>query len=101
MTESSTHIAWSEPREPNGLITGYRVTYFLRSSPALAVSDDSLLTSRRDYPVTGLSSYQYYVFTVAARTRSGWGVEESLLVYTISDRSEFDSHCSGFPVALC
>ena len=88
VTEMSARIAWSEPREPNGVITGYRVSYDLRSSLVSTTSDDSLSAVRRDYRVTGLTSYRYYVFTVAAKTRSGWGAEESLLVYTVSDRSE-------------
>ena len=89
MTETSARIAWSEPREPNGVITGYRVAYRLRSSLQWAMSDDSVSAARRRYRVTGLSSYRYYEFIVAAKTQSGWGAEESLLVYTVSDRSEF------------
>jgi len=89
VTESSARIAWSEPHEPNGVITGYRVAYGRRSSLAVPTFDDSISASRRDYRVTGLVSYEYYVFTVAAKTQSGWGAEESLIVYTISDRSEF------------
>ena len=82
------HIVWSAPREPNGVITGYRVAYSLQSSRMSMMSDDSIPASRRDYQVTGLAAYQYYLFTVTAKTRSGWGDEESVVVYTVSSRSE-------------
>ena len=92
VTETSVRIAWSEPREPNGVITGYRVAYSLRSSRTLTMSDDSVSAARRDYRVTGLASYQHYLFTVTAKTQSGWGAEEFVVVYTVSFRSEF-VHC--------
>ena len=80
-------IEWSEPREPNGVITGYRVTYGLLSS-VIKMSDDSVSASRRHYRVTALSPYQQYLFTVTAKTQSGWGDEASVVVYTTSYRSE-------------
>jgi len=86
VTTVSVRIAWSEPREPNGMITGYRVAYGLHSS--MLLSDDSVSASHRHYRVTGLSRYQQYLFTVAAKTRSGWGDEASVVVYTTSYRSE-------------
>jgi len=83
-------IAWSEPREPNGVITGYRVSYGLHLSPTLTSSDDSISAASRDYQASGLDAFQHYVFSVTAKTRSGWGAEESVIVYTIFYRSEFD-----------
>ena len=86
VTTGSVHIEWSEPREPNGVITGYRVTYGLHTS--MMQSDDSVSASLRHYRVTGLSPYQQYLFTVAAKTQSGWGSEASVVVYTTFYRSE-------------
>jgi len=88
VTETTARIVWSEPREANGVITGYRVTYGLRSSLWSTVSNNSLSALHRDYHVTRLASYRHYVFTVASRTRSGWGDNVSLAVYTIAHRSE-------------
>ena len=81
-------IAWSGPREPNGVITGYRVAFGFRSYPMSTVSDDSVPAESRDYQVTGLVSHEHYLFTVAAKTQSGWGAEESVVVYTSSVKSE-------------
>jgi len=53
------------------------------------MSDDSVSSARRDYRVTGLNAYQQYLFTVAAKTQSGWGAEEFVVVYTVSFRSEW------------
>lgn len=83
-------IVWSEPREPNGMITGYRVAYGLRSSPTFTSSDDSLSAASRDYLVSGLFAFQHYVFSVAAKTQSGWGAEELVVVYTNFYRSKLD-----------
>jgi len=86
VSKQSVLIAWSEPLEPNGVITSYRVAYGLHSS--MQLSDDTVPSTRHDYQVTGLSAYQHYVFTLAAKTQSGWGAEASVMVYTVSYRSE-------------
>jgi len=86
VSEFSARIAWRDPREPNGVVVGYRVAYGLDFSPTS--SDDSLPASRRDYQVTGLKAFRFYQFAVTARTQSGWGAEESVVVYTAYDRSE-------------
>jgi len=88
VNETSVRVAWKEPREPNGVITGYRVAYGLRSSATLTMSDNAIPASGRHYQVSGLRSYQYYVFTLAAKTQTGWGVAETVVVYTMSSRSE-------------
>jgi len=90
VNDSSVRIAWSEPREPNGMITGYRVAYGLHSSPTLTSSDDSLSAASRDYLVSDLFAFQHYRFSVAAKTQSGWGTEELVVVYTTFFRSELD-----------
>lgn len=90
VTNTAVRIVWEPPRQPNGLIRGYRVAYGLRAEPpapqAYTMVDDTLDSGRRSYEVTGLQRNTYYVFAVTAETRLGWGVPAELEVYTIISR---------------
>ena len=87
MTSSTVKIVWSPPTDPNGIIAGYKVTYREKANPKeYAIGDDSLGPTRRDFYVQTLTKKTYYVFTVSARTRLGWGTETEVDVYTIADR---------------
>ena len=74
VSETSATLVWSPPRQPNGVITGYSVTYALRrgAGPAVSINDTLDATARR-LDVTGLARFTYYAFVVTARTRLGLG----------------------------
>lgn len=88
VTQSTAHIVWNVPSQPNGIITGYRVSYGIRSDRlTFAVTVDSLDSSQRDYFATSLDAYKYYIFDLAAKTQFGWGEAVQVLVYTMTNRS--------------
>ena len=85
-------MVWEPPREPNGVITGYRVAYGERMIPpnpqTYTIVDDLLGPDRRSFEVFNLERNTYYMFAVTAKTRLGWGEPAELEVYTIVNRSE-------------
>ncbi|ELU15655.1 hypothetical protein CAPTEDRAFT_52109, partial [Capitella teleta] len=90
VTNSAVKVVWEPPREPNGVIRGYRVAYGQRVEPpseqTYTIVDDTLNKDRRSYEVFDLMRNTYYVFSITAETRLGWGVPYQLEVYTIINR---------------
>ncbi|XP_069695045.1 protein sidekick isoform X3 [Periplaneta americana] len=82
---TTARIIWDVPEEPNGEILAYRVTYHLHTSSNLNVSHD-FPPSDRTYRATELESEQYYMFSVTAQTRVGWGKTANALVFTTNNR---------------
>ncbi|XP_067672270.1 protein sidekick-2-like isoform X1 [Haliotis asinina] len=88
VTYSSAKIVWSPPSEPNGIITRYKIAYFIQGSSN--VSTIELPSGVLENTVYGLARETYYVFSVTAKTRLGWGETANVTVYTMNDRSRPD-----------
>lgn len=86
VTFTTARIIWDVPEDPNGEILAYKVVYHLNSSTQHMFSRE-FLPSDRTFRATELSSEQYYVFSVRAQTRLGWGVTARALVLTTANRS--------------
>ncbi|XP_050390832.2 protein sidekick isoform X1 [Patella vulgata] len=87
---SAAQIVWNPPSERNGIITGYKVSY-RKKSDNIDISFVELGHSTLDHTVTSLTRETYYIFTVVARTRLGWGEKAEVEVYTMVDRARPDS----------
>lgn len=86
VTFTTARIIWDVPEDPNGEILAYKVTYHLNSSSQHIFSRE-FLPSDRTFRATELSSEQYYLFTVTAQTRLGWGATARALVLTTANRA--------------
>lgn len=84
---STARIIWDVPEEPNGEILAYRVTYSVNGSSLLNYSRE-FPPADRTYRATQLHSERYYLFSVTAQTRLGWGKIASVLVYTTNNREQ-------------
>ncbi|KAI5697514.1 hypothetical protein M8J75_011594 [Diaphorina citri] len=73
---TTARVIWDVPEEPNGEILAYRVTYHLHATGSFNYSKEA----------TGLESEQYYMFSVTAQTRLGWGKTSLALVFTSNNR---------------
>ena len=66
-TFSTINVTWSQPDMPNGIIRGYRITFFptanFSAMVAVNVSDSSL-----QHTITDLEAFTNYSITVAAFT---------------------------------
>ncbi|PSN39774.1 Protein sidekick [Blattella germanica] len=82
---TTARIIWDVPEEPNGEILAYRVTYHLHTHNNLNFSRE-FPPSDRTYRATELTSEQYYMFSVTAQTRLGWGKTANVLVFTTNNR---------------
>lgn len=82
---STARIIWDVPEEPNGEILAYKVTYSLKGSSNLNFTRE-FPPSDRTFRATQLIAEKYYVFSVTAQTRLGWGKTASVLVYTTNNR---------------
>ncbi|XP_037919149.1 protein sidekick isoform X4 [Hermetia illucens] len=82
---STARIIWDVPEEPNGEILAYKVTYSLNGSANLNYSREFSPTDRT-FRATQLLAERYYIFSVTAQTRLGWGNTASVLVYTTNNR---------------
>lgn len=82
---TTARIIWDVPYEPNGEILAYRVNYHLDSFPSINFSRE-FPPSDRTFRATGLDAEQYYLFSVTAQTRFGWGKTAYALVFTTNNR---------------
>nr|XP_018910641.1 PREDICTED: protein sidekick isoform X1 [Bemisia tabaci] len=82
---TTARIIWDVPKEPNGEILAYRVNYHLHATGNLNFSRE-FPPSDRTFRATELEPEQYYMFSVTAQTRMGWGKTALALVYTTNNR---------------
>ncbi|XP_073831576.1 sidekick cell adhesion molecule isoform X10 [Musca autumnalis] len=82
---STARIIWDVPEDPNGEILAYQVTYSLNGTSSLNYSRE-FSPSDRTFRATQLLAERYYIFSVTAQTRLGWGKTASVLVYTTNNR---------------
>lgn len=86
VTLNTARILWDIPEEPNGEILAYKVTYNLNVSDTFSDRSHELASTDRTYKVTGLQPNTYYLFSVTARTKEGWGQPANAYVYTTNNR---------------
>ena len=89
VTNSTANVVWEPPTQPNGILTGYFVSYKEKTGNIQGNSSD-LPEAQREYTVAALQREQYYIFKVMAKTRLGWGQPKEVLVYTIFNRNKPD-----------
>ncbi|XP_049831894.1 protein sidekick isoform X2 [Schistocerca gregaria] len=82
---TSARIIWDVPEEPNGDILAYQVTYRLSDETKDNLSRE-FPPSDRTYRATELLPEKYYLFSVTAQTRLGWGKTAFALVFTTNNR---------------
>jgi protein sidekick len=82
---STARIIWDVPEEPNGEILAYKVTYLLNGSVNLNFSRE-FPPSDFTFRATNLLAERYYLFSITAQTRLGWGKTATVLVYTTNNR---------------
>lgn len=78
-------IIWDVPEESNGDILAYKVTYLLNGSYNLDYSRE-FSPLDRTFRASNLLAERYYLFSVTAQTRIGWGKTASVLVFTTNNR---------------
>ena len=83
-------IVWEPPLEPNGIITGYMVSYRLRDSGKPLINSTVLTPNTTKYTVGNLEREAYYEFRVTAKTRLGWGETADVEVYTMINRRKYE-----------
>ncbi|KAL0893857.1 hypothetical protein ABMA27_013972 [Loxostege sticticalis] len=86
VTFTTARIIWDVPEDPNGEILAYKVTYHLNNTSQHMFSRE-FLPSDRTFRATELSSERYYLFSVTAQTRLGWGGTARALVLTTVNRA--------------
>ncbi|XP_048507643.1 protein sidekick isoform X2 [Athalia rosae] len=82
---STARIIWDTPEDPNGEILAYKVMFHLNSSQDHQFSKE-FPAADRTFRATGLQPEQYYMFSVTAQTRFGWGKTAYALVLTTNNR---------------
>lgn len=82
---STARIIWDTPDDPNGEIVAYKVLFHLNNSQLKEFSKE-FPASDRTFRATGLEAEKYYMFSVTAQTRLGWGKTAYALVFTTNNR---------------
>ncbi|KAF2903932.1 hypothetical protein ILUMI_02247 [Ignelater luminosus] len=84
---TSARIIWDVPEEPNGEILAYKVTYQLNDTRVNSNKySKEFPPSDRTFRATQLEPEKYYLFSVTAQTRLGWGKTARVLVFTTNNR---------------
>ncbi|CAG9861808.1 unnamed protein product [Phyllotreta striolata] len=83
---TSARIIWDVPEEPNGEILAYKVTYHLDNVKTNNKFSKEFPPSGRTFRFTQLEPEKYYLFSVTAQTRLGWGKTAHVLVFTTNNR---------------
>ena len=79
-------IIWDVPKEPNGEIVAYSISYHLADDPNNNYTVE-LGPNDRTFKAESLKPESYYMFLVRARTRLGWGKILRAPVYTTNNRA--------------
>ena len=74
----SISISWSEPFEPNGVITQYRYTVSNSSTGTTIVSDSTTSTEVNDLMLSGAEPYTNYTVTVVPVNSAGDGMDSTI-----------------------
>ncbi|XP_019697114.1 protein sidekick isoform X2 [Harpegnathos saltator] len=82
---TTARIIWDTPEDPNGEIFAYKVVFHLNSNQDRQFSKE-FPASDRTFTATGLEPEKYYMFSVTAQTRLGWGKTAYALVFTTNNR---------------
>ncbi|XP_026669717.1 protein sidekick isoform X5 [Ceratina calcarata] len=82
---TTARIIWDTPEDPNGEILAYKVMFHLNNSLDHQFSKE-FPASDRTFRATGLEPEKYYMFSVTAQTRLGWGKTAYALVFTTNNR---------------
>lgn len=87
VSHTTARIIWDVPEEPNGEILAYKVTYQLNDTRINSNKySKEFPPSDRTFRATQLDSEKYYLFSVTAQTRLGWGKTARVLVFTTINR---------------
>ncbi|XP_069123043.1 protein sidekick-like [Argopecten irradians] len=86
VTYTTAKVLWSPPLEPNGIVSGYMVSYRIKNMNTITNSSE-LPSTQYEFTVATLQRETYYVFSVTARTHLGWGTPAEVLVYTMINRT--------------
>lgn len=84
---STARIIWDLPSEPNGEIIAYKISYALNGSYEEDFTRE-FPPSDRTYRATNLQAEKYYLFSITAQTRLGWGKTGFHYVYTTNSREK-------------
>ncbi|XP_078800475.1 protein sidekick-1 isoform X2 [Oryzias latipes] len=79
--DTTVRVSWAEPKEKNGIITGYTLWWEVPGVESSLV-ERSLPNSTLQYQLTGLNSTTKYTIQVAALTAAGQGVVTSSTIST-------------------
>ncbi|XP_076160332.1 sidekick cell adhesion molecule isoform X2 [Ptiloglossa arizonensis] len=82
---TTARIIWDTPEDPNGEILAYKVMFHLNNSQDHQFSKE-FPASDRTFRATSLEPEKYYMFSVTAQTRLGWGKTAYALVFTTNNR---------------
>ncbi|XP_014211856.1 protein sidekick [Copidosoma floridanum] len=82
---NTARIIWDIPEDPNGEILAFKVMFHLNSSQSHQFSKEFSATTRT-FTATNLEQEKYYMFSVTAQTRLGWGKTAYALVFTTNNR---------------
>ncbi|KAJ8966484.1 hypothetical protein NQ317_018469 [Molorchus minor] len=83
---TSARVIWDVPEDPNGEILAYKVTYHINNVNTNSKYSKEFPPSDRTFRFTQLEPEKYYMFSVTAQTRLGWGKTAHALVYTTNNR---------------
>ncbi|XP_075926010.1 LOW QUALITY PROTEIN: protein sidekick-2-like [Petromyzon marinus] len=88
---TSARLSWQPPTEPNGLILGYKMMFWLDSTNQNAASVAEVTPDTRQFYAGELLPNAGYRFRVTARTSRGWGEPSEVLVITTEGRDAPES----------
>lgn len=80
------NISWNTPASPNGLITGYKLSYYLQTAGMAAAGASGsmleVLVGGTSCLLQSLSENATYTILIAAHTSAGWGNASSMALST-------------------
>nr|XP_018668551.1 neuronal cell adhesion molecule isoform X2 [Ciona intestinalis] len=81
-SDKTIHLAWSSPRKPNGVITGYVMSYVCLNDTTERFGP--IMLDDTSYVMTHLRPNHLYDITVGARTSKGVGELSNVLMSTMA-----------------
>uniref|UniRef100_F6WVW2 protein-tyrosine-phosphatase n=1 Tax=Ciona intestinalis TaxID=7719 RepID=F6WVW2_CIOIN len=89
-SDKTIHLAWSSPRKPNGVITGYVMSYVCLNDTTERFGP--IMLDDTSYVMTHLRPNHLYDITVGARTSKGVGELSNVLMSTMAGEANSFIH---------
>jgi protein sidekick len=79
ISDRAVKVAWSSPKQTNGILLGYQVKYQVKDNPK-TIKIVNLTATETSLKINELQATTHYVFEITAWTKIGSGIPKTAVI---------------------